>query len=160
MLRGPVKGWIAIGSSHAVGLFFASGGIAIAPISFGGIAIGLVPFGAIALGIFSLAAMAIGVWGYGAAALGWQVSCGSGAAWHSALGGIVAARDFALGAIAHAAQANNGLAQRFFEQDPFSQFSQWLSRHSVLVMLLWVIPVSLQARVVGRAQRRRQLVKS
>ena len=65
VVRGPVKAWIAIGSSHAIGVIFASGGLAIAPISFGGIAIGLVPFGAIALGVFPLGAISrrrLGVW--------------------------------------------------------------------------------------------------
>ena len=77
VVRGPVKAWIAIGSSHAVGVIFASGGIAVAPISFGGIAIGLLPFGAIALGIFPIGAIALGVWAYGGLAIGWQVFAAS-----------------------------------------------------------------------------------
>jgi RNA polymerase sigma factor (sigma-70 family) len=160
VLRPPIKAWIAVGSSHAVGLIFAFGGLAIAPLSFGGIAIGLVPLGAIALGVFSFGAGAFGVWAYGAAAVGWQVFCGCGIAWHAATGGIVAARDFAMGAIAHAAQANNEIAQTFFQRDIFSRISHWLSDHSLLMMLLWVIPVSLQARIVTRAQRRREQINS
>src|SRR6202042_191077 len=57
VMRGPVKAWIAIGSSHAVGVIFASGGIAVAPVSFGGIAIGLLPFCAMGGGPVSLGAM-------------------------------------------------------------------------------------------------------
>ncbi len=85
VLRGPVKAWIAIGSSHAVGVIFASGGIAIAPLSFGGIAIGLLPFGAMGVGLVSL----------------WRNRCcrdmmihligrcfGAGVAWQAAMGGI------------------------------------------------------------------------
>jgi len=106
VMRGPVKAWIAIGSSHAVGVLFASGGLAIAPIGFGGIAIGLLPFGAISLGIFSLGAVSLGIWAYGGLALGWQVFCGCGFAWHAATGGVAVARDFALGGVARAAQAN------------------------------------------------------
>lgn len=156
VLRGPVKAWIAIGSSHAVGLIFASGGLAVAPIAFGGIAIGLLSFGALAVGLISLGAAGVGVWAYGGLALGWQVCCGCGVAWHSAVGGIVAARDYALGGFARAAQANSDIARRFFEQDFFSTVSQWLSRHSMLTLLLWVIPVSLQSRVIAKARRREQ----
>ena len=73
VLRGPVKAWIAVGSSHAVGLIFASAGLAIAPISFGGVAIGLLPFGALALGVFSMGAGSLGIWAYGGIAIGWEV---------------------------------------------------------------------------------------
>ena len=160
VLRGPVKAWIAVGGSHAVGLFFAWGGMAVAPICLGGIAIGLLPLGAISLGVLSFGAATAGVWAYGGAAIGWQVCCGSGIAWHSAVGGIVAARDYALGGIVRAAQANTGIAKRFFEQDSFSQLGQTLSNHNYLIMLIWLLPVSWQAAIVARAQRRRQLAKS
>jgi len=156
VMRGPVKAWIAIGSSHAVGVLFASGGLAIAPISFGGIAIGLLPFGAISLGIFSLGAVSLGIWAYGGLALGWQVFCGCGFAWHAATGGVAVARDFALGGVARAAQANNEIAEQFVQQDLFFRISRVIQNHSFLMMLLWVIPVSLQARIVARARRREQ----
>lgn len=156
VMRGPVKAWIAIGSSHAVGVIFASGGLAVAPISFGGIAIGLLPFGAISLGIFSLGAVSLGVWAYGGLALGWQVCCGCGFAWHAAAGGVAMARDFALGGIARAAQANNEIAERFVQQDLFFRISRVIQNHSFLMMLLWVVPLTLQARVVARARRREE----
>ena len=95
VLRGPVTGWIAIGSSHAVGVIFASAGLAIAPISFGGIAIGILPFGAMTLGLSRSGPSSVGVWAYGGLAFGWQVFCGCGFAWHAASGGLVVARDFA-----------------------------------------------------------------
>jgi RNA polymerase sigma factor (sigma-70 family) len=157
VVRGPVKAWIAIGGSHTIGVLFASGGLAIAPISFGGIAIGLLPFGAISLGIFSLGAVSVGVWAYGAAAIGWQIFCGCGFAWNAAMGGVVVARDFADGGIAHAAQANTELAWQFFQQQPFFRIARVISNHALWMMLLWVIPVSLQSRVVARARRRREL---
>jgi RNA polymerase sigma factor (sigma-70 family) len=156
VLRGPVKAWIAVGSSHAVGVIFASGGIAIAPISFGGIAIGLVSFGAISLGLFALGAIGVGMWCFGGAALGWQVFCGCGMAWHSAVGGIVVAHDFASGGMALAAQANNAIAQRFFDQDRYFQIATALSNHNILLMLVWIIPVTLQGRIIARARRRRE----
>ncbi len=156
VLRGPVKAWIAIGSSHAVGVIFASGGIAVAPLSFGGIAIGVLPFGAFALGMFSLGAISLGLWAYGALALGWQVYAGCGVAWNAASGGIVVARDFALGGLAHAAQANTDIARQFLQQNRFFRVSRVVADHGFLLMLLWVIPVSWQARVVARRNGRRQ----
>ena len=156
VMRGPVKAWIAIGSSHAIGVIFASGRIAVAPISFGGVAIGLLPFGAIALGMFPIGAICLGVWAYGALAFGWQIFCGCGAAWNAAVGGIVAAHDFAIGGIAHAAQANTETPSQFFQQNLFFRVSRMVANHSFLLMLLWVIPVTLKARVVARARRSRE----
>jgi RNA polymerase sigma factor (sigma-70 family) len=156
VMRGPVKAWIAIGSSHAIGVIFASGRIAVAPISFGGVAIGLLPFGAIALGMFPIGAICLGVWAYGALAFGWQIFCGCGAAWNAAVGGIVAAHDFAIGGIAHAAQANTETPSQFFQQNLFFRVSRIAANHSFLLMLVWVIPVTLKARVVARARRSRE----
>ncbi len=156
VMRGPVKAWIAIGSSHAVGVIFASGGLAIAPIAFGGVTIGLLSFGGISFGLFALGAISMGMWGFGGAAFGWQIFCGCGLGWHSAVGGIVAARDFAMGGIALATQANNPIAQRFFDQDYYFQLATTISNHNILLMLAWIIPVTLQSKIVARARRRRE----
>ncbi|HEX4349266.1 MAG TPA: hypothetical protein VH251_02705, partial [Verrucomicrobiae bacterium] len=156
VMRGPVKAWFAVGSSHAVGVIFASGGIAVAPISFGGIAIGLLPFGAIALGLLPYGAFSCGVWAYGGLAVGWQVFCGCGVAWKAATGGIAIAHDFAVGGIARAVQANTEIARQFIQQNLFFRVSQVISSHSLLVMLVWVIPVAWQSRIVARARRRRE----
>ena len=156
VMRGPVKAWIAIGSSHAVGVIFASGGVAVAPIAFGGISVGLVPFGAIAMGIFPIGAIALGIWAFGGIAFGWQVCCGVGAALHAAMGGVTVARDFASGGIAHAAQANTETAKQFFQQNLFFRIAQTIGNHNLLLMLVWVLPVSLQALVLARARRRQE----
>ena len=156
VLRGPVKAWIAIGSSHAVGVIFASGGIAVAPIAFGGIGIGIFSFSAIALGIFTIGAIAIGGWAYGAVAIGWQIFCGMGVAWNAGEGGLILARDFALGAYAHAAQPNTEAAKQFIFNRWFFNVAHVISRHGLLVQLAWIIPVFLQARVVVRARRQRE----
>ena len=156
VIRGPVKAWIAIGSSHAVGVIFASGGLAIAPISFGGIAIGLLPFGAISVGIISLGAVSFGVWCYGALAVGWQIFCGCGAAWDAATGGIVIAHHLADGGIASAAQANTTVAGQFIQNNLFFRMARTVSNHGFYLMLAWFIPVMLQARVVRRARLRRE----
>jgi hypothetical protein len=156
MLRGPVKAWVAIGSSHAVGVLFASGGIAVAPVSFGGIAIGLLPFGAIGAGLVSLGAMSLGVWAFGGLAAGWQVFCGCGVAWNAAMGGLAFAHDYALGGIAHAAQANTEIARQFIQNNLFFRCAKIVSDHSFWLILFSMIPVTLMSRVVSRARRRRE----
>jgi RNA polymerase sigma factor (sigma-70 family) len=153
VIRGPVKAWIAVGSSHAVGVIFAAGGLAVAPICFGGIAIGLLPFGAIAMGVFPMGAISLGVWAFGGLAFGWQICCGCGAALNAAMGGVTVARDYALGGVAHAAQANTEAAKQFFQQNLFFRIAQAIGNHGILVMLVWVLPVSLQSRIVARAKR-------
>jgi len=150
VLRGPVKAWIAIGSSHAVGVIFAYGGIAVAPLSFGGIAIGILPFGAISLGIFSLGAISLGVWAYGGLAFGWQTAAGCGIAWNAAVGGIAFAHDFADGGIAHAAQANTEIARQICQQNRFFHCSQFVGKY-----YLWLIPLVLQSLAMARRRRRR-----
>jgi RNA polymerase sigma factor (sigma-70 family) len=156
VLRGPVKAWIAVGGSHTVGVIFASGGIAVAPISFGGIAIGLISFGAISLGLAVIGAFGLGLWATGGVAIGWQAFGGSAIGWNAATGGVAVAHDVAVGGIAHALQANTEIAQQFVQTSPFLQFAELASHHSVLVMLVWVIPMALQARVIGRARRQRE----
>ena len=155
LLRGPVKAWIAIGGGHAVGAIFASGGIAIAPVSFGGIAIGLLPFGGFAMGLIPVGAFSLGAWAFGGMAIGWQAFCGCGLAWKALMGGIGVAHDFAVGGVVHAAQANTALAQQFIDQSLFFRCTQLVADHTVLIMLLWVIPVTLQAWIVKRARGQR-----
>jgi RNA polymerase sigma factor (sigma-70 family) len=156
IIRGPVKAWIAIGSSHAVGLIFASGGIALAPISFGGIAIGLLPFGAVAVGMVAIGACSMGVWADGGLAIGWQACGGCAMAWNAAVGGMAVAHDFAQGGIAHAMQANTDIARQFIQQNFFLRCAQKAFGHSILVLLIWIVPTSLQGWVVARARGRRE----
>ncbi len=156
LLRRPVKAWIAVGSDFAVGVLFASGGIAIAPVSFGGIAIGLLPFGAVALGLVPIGACSIGVWAFGALAVGWQAFGRFAFAWKLAMGGIAIAHDFSLGEIAHAAQANSEIVKQFVQQHLFPRYAQMLSDHGIWVTLIWVIPVIGQGQMAARARRRRE----
>lgn len=154
ILRPPVKAWIAIGGSHAIGVIFAAGGIAVAPVCFGGIGLGLVSYSGIALGIYSFGPVCLGIWAFGALALGWQVCCGCGLAWNAATGGVVIAHDFALGGIAHAAQANTEIARQFIQHALFFRFSQFISHYEL--WMIWVIPVMLQSWLAARARRRRE----
>lgn len=160
VVRGPVKAWIAIGSSHAIGVIFASGGVAIAPLSFGGLAIGILPFGAISMGIFSIGAMSLGVWTYGGLAIGWQAFGGCAVAWNAAWGGYAIAHDFANGSIAHAAQVNTEIAAQFFRQSLFFRCAKIVSDHGFWLMLGWIIPLALQSRIVARSRRRREQANS
>jgi len=154
--RPPIKAWIAIGSSHAIGVIFAWGGLAVAPISMGGIAVGLLSFGAIAVGVIPVGAAALGVWAYGGLALGWDVMSCCGLAWNAASGAMVVARNFASGAVAYASQANTEVARQFLQQNLFFRISGVIARHGFLLMLLWVVPVSLSARLAARARRQRE----
>src|SRR5438067_2724347 len=106
----PVKAWIASGEC-AVGVLFALGNLAIAPVSIGGMAIGLLSFGGCAVGLFSLGGFSFGIWSFGALAFGWQVFGGCAIAWNAASGGVAIAHDFAVGSIARALQANNDAAR-------------------------------------------------
>jgi hypothetical protein len=152
IVRPPVKAWIAIGSSHAVGVIFAAGGIAVAPICFGGIGIGIVSYSGIALGICSAGPVALGIWAYGALVIGWQICCGFGLAWNAATGGVAIAHDFALGGVAHAIQANTEIAKQFIQQALFFRVSQVISRYNL--WMIWIVPVVLQSWLVRRAKRR------
>jgi RNA polymerase sigma factor (sigma-70 family) len=148
--RKPVKAWIAVGDS-AVGLLFAFGGIAIAPVSIGGCAVGLLPFGGCAVGLLALGGFSVGIWSCGGLAFGWQAFGGVAIAWSAAAGGYAIAHDFALGGIAQAAQANNEMAARFIRPTPFFQYGQIAVRHLVWLNLLWVIPMLVWWWAVQRA---------
>ncbi|HTV40826.1 MAG TPA: sigma-70 family RNA polymerase sigma factor [Candidatus Sulfotelmatobacter sp.] len=160
VMRPALKAWIAIGSSHAIGVIFAWGGIAVAPISVGGIAIGILPMGGIAIGVFPIGAVVLGVWAYGGLAFAWQALSACGFAWNAVCGGFVVAHNFALGGVAYAAQANTEVARQFFQQNGFFRISEAVERHGFLVMLIWVIPMFVQAQLVARARRQRERANS
>ena len=95
--RGPVKAWIAAGDA-AIGVIFAFGGMAIAPISFGGLAVGILTLGGLAVGVLPFGGFSLGPWAMGGFAVGWQAfgGCQSAgwlpkAAWRSLVGSLRAA---------------------------------------------------------------------
>jgi hypothetical protein len=53
-------------------------------------------------------------------------------------------------------QVNNQFADNFFRQNFFFRCAEAVSNHGFLVMLAWIIPLFLQARVVARARRQRE----
>jgi RNA polymerase sigma factor (sigma-70 family) len=144
----PVKAWIASGD-YAVGLLFAFGSLAIAPVSIGGSAVGLLSFGGCAVGLVSLGGLSLGVWSLGALALGWQVFGGCAIAWNAANGGIAIAHDFAIGGIARALQANNGAAYSYLQPNVFFQHARLPLRYLAWLNLLWVIPMLARWGVVA-----------
>ncbi|HEY1788786.1 MAG TPA: sigma-70 family RNA polymerase sigma factor [Verrucomicrobiae bacterium] len=142
-LNQPVKAWIAAGPV-AFGMLFASGGVAIAPISFGGCTVGLLSFGGFSLGALAFGGFAYGIWAAGGFAAGWQAIAGCAVAWNAASGGIAVAHALALGRLAHAAQANNAFVEQLFLANPFFRifaipwpFFLWLS-------LFWGIPTLIR----------------
>jgi RNA polymerase sigma factor (sigma-70 family) len=136
----PVKAWIAVGDC-AVGVLFSFGGIAVAPISIGGLSIGLIPFGGCALGLLGLGGTSLAIWSFGGLAIGWEAFGGCAVAWKAAVGGMAVARDYALGGIAQAVQANNDIAAAFARDDWFFSSAQVLFRYLAWLNLVWVVPM-------------------
>jgi hypothetical protein len=152
----PVKAWIASGD-YAIGLLFASGNLAIAPVSIGASAIGLLSFGGCAVGLISLGGVSVGLWSFGALAFGWQAFGACAIAWNAANGGLAVARNFAFGNVAHALQANNSTAASYFQGDLFFHHPRRLMLYLAWLNLLWVIPMLARWRVVASDRRRREL---
>ena len=105
--------------------------MAVAPLSIGGLAIGLLPFGGAVLGILALGGFGIGVWTFGGIAIGWQAFGGCAIAWNAAVGGFSLAHDFAQGVTAHAAEANNDVAEQFIRAQFFFRAALVMVRYSL-----------------------------
>jgi RNA polymerase sigma factor (sigma-70 family) len=140
--RGPVKAWIAAGD-YAIGVLFAFGGIAVAPISFGGFAAGLVTFGGCAIGLLTFGGFGIGLWALGGFALGWQALGGCAVGWSAAQGGVAVAHDVANGAVALARHANDATAQAFFASSRFFRVMERVIFYVPWVGLMAFFPLIL-----------------
>lgn len=140
--RGPVKAWIAAGDS-AIGLIFAFGAVAIAPISFGGIAVGLLTLGGFAIGLVPFGGFSFGLWAIGGMVIGLQAFGGCAIAWLAAHGGVALAHDFAIGGIALARHANDATAQDFFASSGFFRAAQAGTHYAVWLNLMWLFPLGL-----------------
>ena len=57
------------------------------------------------------------------------------------MGALAVARDFALGALAHAAQVNNPMASQFMKASPFFKRMEILSHYLGWLNLLWLFPL-------------------
>lgn len=152
--RGPVKAWIAGGDS-AIGVIFAFGAVAIAPISFGGFAVGLLTLGGFAIGLVSFGVFSLGLWATGVMAVGGQAFGGCAIAWFASHGSVAVAHDFATGGVALAQHANDPAAEKFFRDAPFFQHALVVMRHAQWLYLLWLLPPALWWR--QRKNKRKQL---
>lgn len=153
----PLKAWIAVGDC-AIGVLFAFGGLAIAPISIGGCALGLLSFGGLSVGALALGGMGLGVWAFGGLAVGWQAFGGCAIAFNAAWGGYAIARDLALGGIAHAAQTNSQIVEQWMQSNPFFRISGRTLPYLFWLNFVWVIPLVVQWIVIGRVRRKQPTV--
>jgi len=151
--RGPVKAWIAVGDS-AIGMIFAYGAMAIAPISFGGFAIGLFTLGGFAVGLVPFGGFSVGPWAIGGMAAGLQAFGGCAIAWLGAQGGVAVAHDFAMGGVALAPHANDAAAAAFFTNSAFFRTVQVAIRYAGWLYLICLLPLVLWWRN-GRKLRRK-----
>jgi len=152
--RGPVKAWIAAGDA-AIGVIFAFGAVAIAPISFGGLSLGLLTLGGFAVGLVPFGGFSFGPWALGGFAVGWQAFGGCAVGWSAAMGGVAVARDFALGGVALARQANNDIATAFIKNSPFFNNALTVMRYAYWINLVCLLPLILWWRPV-RARRKKE----
>lgn len=150
----PAFGWIAIGDV-AIGVLFASGGMALGGIAFGGMSAGLISIGGMGIGVMSLAGLALGWWANGGIAVGVYAFGGLSLAWKMAVGGVAVAKEVALGGIAMADQENTEQAKTLVTNHPFFSYSMrltssllWITMTvcGLLPMLLamWLVPPNQQ----------------
>jgi len=137
-------GWIAVGDV-AISPLIALGGFAAAPLALGAITVGFLSFSlwGIALGALAFGSVAVGWWSFGLGAIGWK----------SAAGGAVIARDYALGALARAAEVNTPVAKEWFFSQWFVEPVAWFL-YSAHWLILAIIVMSL-ARVMHRSRKLR-----
>jgi RNA polymerase sigma factor (sigma-70 family) len=154
LLRGPIKAWIAAGN-YSIGGLFAFGGVAVAPFSMGFLAIGLLPYSAIAIGVTAMGGIAIGAWAWGALTIGWESLGGFAIGWKAAVGFVAIAHDFAQGGISHAIQANNASADQFIQSNWFFRTGHLVARYSLLINLLWILPLVAQQQIIARKNKQK-----
>ena len=141
-------GWIAIGDV-AVSPLLAIGGFAFAPFALGAVTVGIFSFSlwGAALGVLAFGTVAVGWWAFGLGAIGWQ----------AAAGGAVVAKDYAVGAIARAAEANTPVAKEWLASQWFSVplvlFLYCMHGVILLVVLVWL------GWVLCRSWKRRRLLR-
>ncbi len=134
--REAVKAWIAIADDVAIGVIFAFGGMAIAPICVGGFALGGIVFGGFGAGILCYAGFGIGAWVVGGVVAGLMAVGGCAFGWKAAIGGLAIANQFALGGLAVAPHANDALANTFVKNNAFFQ-------NAFLLVTRWLWPTLL-----------------
>lgn len=143
-----VFGWIA-GGDRAIGLLFAWGAWAIAPVSVGAVAIGFLSVGAVSVGVIGLGTFGTGLLAIGGVAVGVKAYAGiSALGWYGAQSnGFAVARIAAEAPVAFAEHANTPVAHRLLT-DPNAQSNQMI--FLTVIVLTTLIPMSLYAAAVRR----------
>ncbi len=144
-----VKAWIAIGDCP-IGLLFAFGGSALAPIAVGGSATGIIAFGGFAMGIFGLGGFSVGMWAMGGLAIGWQAFGGFALAVHTAMGGIAMTHYASLGETTQGPQANTKMAEAIIGSNWFYGVCQFVLRYMLVLHALWVVPLFMLKRAIQK----------
>jgi RNA polymerase sigma factor (sigma-70 family) len=144
----PVVGWIA-GGDRAMGLLFAWGGWAVAPISVGGVAVGGLAIGAVSFGVIGLGTFGTGLLAIGGIAVGFKAFAGiSALGWHAAQSnGFAVARIAAEAPVAFAEHANTPLAHQLLT-DPNAQTNQMI--FLIVVTLGTLVPMTLYTLAVRK----------
>ncbi len=144
----PIIAWIAAGD-RAIGLLFAWGGYAIAPISVGAVSVGILSVGAMSVGVISLGTFCIGAVALGCVTIGLKAYAWlSALGWHSAQsGGFSIARLAAEGPIAIAEHANSPTARQLLA-DPSAEQNQMI--FYILIVVLSLIPIAYYASAVRK----------
>lgn len=144
----PVIGWIA-GGDRALGLLFAWGGWAVAPVSVGAFSVGFLSIGAVSVGVIGLGTFATGLLAIGAFSVGVKAY-----AWLSALGwqtaqsgGFAIAQRAAEAPIAFAQHTNDATARALLT-DPNAQQNQLI--FYTVIAVLTLIPMAIYATEVRR----------
>jgi RNA polymerase sigma factor (sigma-70 family) len=151
-MQDVVKAWFALGDC-AIGVIFACGGMAVAPICIGGFALGGVVFGGFAGGVLCYAGFGFGVWVVGGIISGLMAVGGCAFGWKAAFGGIAVAREIALGGVALATHANDSVANAFLQGSSFFQ-------NAFVLVTRWLVPTSILAAIpsllIWRATKKKQ----
>jgi hypothetical protein len=156
-IQKPIKAWIAATEGFAFGILFAYGGVAVAPVSIGACAIGLFSYGAMAVGVLAVGGFGFGIWAFAGFGFGWDVSAACAIAWHIASGAQYAiAHHYALGFIAHAAQANTDFVRQLVKSNPFFATCWRMVPHFLWLMWLWAIPLIISSALNWRAVAKQQ----
>jgi len=82
-------------------------------------------------------------------ALGWEAFGACAIGWNAAGGGVVLARDLALG-VTQAAQANSNAVRTFMATNRFFQISGVLAKQVAWLNLFWVFPAMTLCRWLMR----------
>jgi RNA polymerase sigma factor (sigma-70 family) len=153
----PAIGWIALGSTKAYGILFASGAIAVGGITFAPLSIGLLAWGGFGIGLLAFGGLALGFAAMGGGSVGYMAYGGGAIGWLGAGGGVTWARHYALGGSAVAEHANDHAAWLFMHHNLFFRHVENVT--GVMILLSWLMPVGMGVHAMVRRQRQARAAK-